>query len=108
MSSGKPYSLTTGLDTFGTGQFNARPSAVSRNTLQGPGYTDLDLRLSRDFFLTKKKDKGMVATVSLDAFNIFNHVNYVAYVGDQGSPFFGQAVSAFPARRVQLTGRFKF
>ena len=108
LSSGKPYTLTTGQDTYATGLFNARPTGVSRNTLQGPGYADLDLRVSRDFFLTRKKEKGMVATISADAFNVFNHVNYVAYVGDQSSPFFGQAVSAFPARRMQLTGRFKF
>jgi len=39
---------------------------------------------------------------------ILNHVNYVAYVGNLQSPFFGQAVSAFPARRLQITTRFKF
>ena len=76
--------------------------------MEGPGYADLDLRVSRDFFLSKKKDKGMVATVSLDAFNVLNNVNYIAYVGDLSSSLFGQAVSSFPARRMQMTGRFKF
>jgi len=108
VASGKPYSLTTGLDAYHTGLFNARPAGVSRNTLEGPTYADLDLRLSRDFFLSKKKEKGNVVTFSLDAFNILNHVNYTAFVGNLSSAFFGQAVAGFPARRLQLTSRFKF
>ena len=108
LTSGRPYSETTGTDVFGTGMLNARPPGVARNTLVGPGYADMDLRVSRDFYLSKKKEKGMMATVALDAFNVFNRVNYTAYVGTITSPFFGQAVSANPARRMQLTVRFKF
>lgn len=109
LASGKPYTLTTGQDTFHTGLANARPAGVPRNTLEGPGYKDVDLRLSRDFYLNREtKDKGKVFTVAFDAFNVFNHLNYTAYVGDLSSPFFGRAVSALPSRRLQLTGRFKF
>ena len=109
LASGKPYSLTTGQDTFHTGLANARPAGVPRNSLQGPGYADVDLRLSRDFYLNREaKDKGKVVTAAFDAFNVFNHLNYAAYVGDLSSPFFGRAVSALPSRRLQLTGRFKF
>jgi hypothetical protein len=108
LASGKPYSETTGADPFNTGLFNERPAGVSRNTLEGPSYADLDLRVSRDFFLSKQGDKGMVATVALDAFNVLNTVNYTSFVGDLSSPLFGQAVSSFPARRMQLTARFKF
>ena len=80
-----------------------------RNTLDGPGYADVDLRCSRDIFLLRTKaDKGPVATVALDAFNLFNRVNYAAYIGNLSSPFFGQAVSSLPARRLQLTVRLKF
>jgi hypothetical protein len=108
-SSGKPYTLTTGLDSFHTGMVNARPAGVARNTLQGPGYADVDLRCSRDFFLVRsKQDKGPVATVALDGFNVFNRVNYTAYIGNLSSPFFRQAVSSLPARRMQLTVRVKF
>lgn len=109
LATGKPYSLTTGTDAFHTGLNNARPAGISRNSLQGPGYADLDLRVARDFYLNhEKKDKGMVATVALDAFNVLNHLNYTAYVGNLSSPFFGTAVSALPSRRLQLTARFKF
>jgi hypothetical protein len=109
VASGKPYSLTTGEDPYHTGLANARPVGVPRNSLEGPGFVDLDLRWSHDFYLNRiKKDKGMVTTVAFDAFNMLNHVNYIAYVGNLSSPFFERAVSAQPTRRLQLTLRFKF
>ncbi len=109
VSSGAPETLTTGQDEFHTGLNNARPEGVGRNTLEGPGYMGLDLRVSRDFFLSKdKKDKGKVLTFALDAFNLPNHVNYDYFVSNISSPFFGHAVSAVAPRRLQLTTRFKF
>jgi Carboxypeptidase regulatory-like domain len=109
LASGKPYSLISGEDTFNTGILNARPAGVSRNSLEGPAYADLDLRLSRDFYLSKaKREKGKVTTLGFEAFNVLNHVNYAYYVGNLQSHFFGQAVSALPTRRLQLTARFKF
>jgi hypothetical protein len=111
LASGKPYSMTTGLDPFNTGLLNARPAGVSRNTLEGPAYADLDLRLSRDFYFSKDRkdtEKGKVTTLGFEAFNVLNHVNYTSYVGNLQSNFFGQAVSALPTRRLQLTARFKF
>lgn len=109
VTSGKPYSLTTGQDPYHTGLANARPPGVPRNSLEGPNFADLDLRCSRDFFWNRsKKEKGLVTTLALDAFNVLNHVNYAAFVGDLSSPFFGHAVSALPTRRIQLTVRFGF
>jgi hypothetical protein len=108
--SGLPYTLTTGLDEFHTGTANARPAGVARNSLQGPGYADLDLRWSRDFSLVKgkKKDEGVKATFAVDAFNVLNRVNYSGYVGNLSSPFFSRAVAAQPPRRLQLSFRVKF
>lgn len=108
VSSGKPYSETTGLDAYGTGLANARPPGVARNSLEGPAYVQLDLRWSKDFFLTHARDKGPVATIGVDAFNVFNHTNDVSFIGTLSSPFFGQAVAAYPPRRMQLSLRFKF
>lgn len=34
--------------------------------------------------------------------NLFNYVNYNAFIGNQLSPFYGQATSAGPARRVEV------
>jgi Carboxypeptidase regulatory-like domain len=109
VASGKPYTMIAGQDPLNTGILNARPAGVSRNGLEGPAYADLDLRLSRDFYFSKsKREKGKVTTLGFEAFNVLNHVNYVSYVGNLQSPFFGQAVSALPTRRLQLTARFKF
>jgi len=109
VASGKPYSMTTGQDPYHTGLSNARPPGIPRNSLEGPGFTGLDLRCSRDFFWNRsKKEKGLVTTLALDAFNVLNHVNYAAFMGDLSSPFFGRAVSALPTRRIQLTVRFGF
>lgn len=108
--SGLPYTLTTGLDAFHTGTANARPAGVPRNSLNGPGYADVDLRWSKDFALTKSKQKegGVKATLAVDAFNVLNQVNYAGFVGNLSSPFFGRAVAAQPARRMQLSFRLKF
>jgi outer membrane receptor protein involved in Fe transport len=108
--SGLPYTLTSGLDDFHTGTANARPAGVPRNSLEGPGYVDLDLRWSRELSLIKgkKKDEGVKGTIAVDAFNVLNKVNYVSYVGNLRSPFFGQAVAAQPPRRLQLSFRLKF
>lgn len=107
--SGQPYNLTTGRDDNHDGFANDRPPGVPRNSLEGPGYADLDVRWSRDFFLVRaKKDKGPTATLGLDAFDVLNHVNYPSFVGDQSSPFFGKPVTALPTRRLQLSFRFRF
>jgi hypothetical protein len=107
--SGMPYTITTGLDNYNDGMANARPPGVPRNSLQGPGYADLDLRWSRDFYLVKaKKEKGPMATFGLDAFDVLNHVNYQNYVGVLTSPFFGRPVAAQPGRRLQVSFRFRF
>jgi hypothetical protein len=107
--SGRPYSMTTGQDTFNSGVANARPLGVPRNSLEGPGYADLDLRWSRDVFFDHiKKAEGPTLTVGLDAFNVLNRVNDTSYVGTLTSPFFGRAVSAQPPRRLQLSIRARF
>jgi hypothetical protein len=107
--SGRPYSLTTGYDDFNTGLANARPAGESRNSLAGPGYADLDLRWSRDvYFSGARKKDGPTATLGVDAFNVLNRVNRSRYIGTLSSPFFGQAISAQAARRIQASLRFKF
>jgi hypothetical protein len=49
-----------------------------------------------------------VATISVNSFNALNHPNDVTYIGVVGSPFFGQAVTAQPPRRMQLSLELKF
>ena len=106
--SGQPYNEITGRDDNHDGLANDRPPGVRRNSLQGPGYANLDVRWSRDFFLGVKKDKGPTVTLGFDAFNALNHVNYVTYVGDLSSPFFGKPIAAVAQRKTQLSLRFRF
>lgn len=109
LNTGRPYSLTTGRDDYNTGYATARPPGVGRNTLEGPGYAEYDLRWFRDFKLAPPRNEvAPTVTVSIDGFNVFNQVNYTSYVGNLSSPFFGRAVSAQPPRRLQFSARFAF
>ncbi|HET6957754.1 MAG TPA: hypothetical protein VFI56_14265, partial [Vicinamibacterales bacterium] len=79
------------------------------NSLDGPGYADVDLRWSHEIPLSTTRGKtGPSAVLGIDAFNVLNHVNYSRYVGTLTSSFFGQAISAQAPRRVQLSVRVKF
>src|SRR5262249_3913930 len=108
LGSGRPYSLITGLDAFNTGTANARPPGVRRNSLEGPGFADLDLRASRELSLPASGGRRHSVTVGVDAFNVLNHVNYSYFVGNLSSPFFGRAVSAQQPRRIQFSLRVKY
>jgi hypothetical protein len=76
--------------------------------MQGKGYTSLDLRLSHDFRLKPKDKKGPTFNASLEGFNVLNRANFNAYGTVLTSPLFGQPVTAYPSRRLQITIRFTF
>lgn len=107
--SGIPFNITTGRDENGDGLALDRPPGFSRNTGAGPGLVVVDLRWYREFRLQPaKKENSPTATLSLDAFNLFNRVNYQNFVGALSSPFFGTAVATQPPRRLQLGFRVQF
>jgi hypothetical protein len=106
--SGKPVNVTTGSDDNHDGIVNDRPQGLTRNTLHGPGLINLDLNLAHDFVLSKARKEARTLTLSLNSFNILNHQNDVTFIGVVTSPFFGQAVSALPPRRMQLNLEYKF
>lgn len=106
-NTGAPYTETTGRDNYNTGYANARPAGVRRNSLQGPGFAELDLRWFHDFAFSKRKEGPHLAT-SLDAFNVTNRVNDSTYIGNLSSLFFGHAISSRPPRRLQVSLRFEF
>jgi hypothetical protein len=108
-NTGKPWTITTGTDAYGTNLFNARPDDVPRNSETGPDYADLDLRWGYDFKLhPREMDKSPTLGLSASAFNVLNHPNgsYVDTV--EGSEDFGDVTSAYPPRRMQLAMRFVF
>ncbi len=106
--SGKPVNITSGADDNNDGIINDRPAGVPRNTMHGPGTVGLDLNLSHDFPLSKKKKEAKVLSLSLNSFNVLNHPNYLTYIGTISSPLFGQPVAAQPPRRMQVDVQFKF
>jgi hypothetical protein len=101
-ASGLPYTHTLGEDIFNSGFNTARPAGESRNTLQGPGYVELDIRWSHDFFLSRKADKGPIATLAVDAFNLPNRVKFSQFIGNEKSPFFGRAVLGTACQKVAI------
>jgi outer membrane receptor protein involved in Fe transport len=120
-NSGHPFNLLAGADINSDGHFtNDRPPGAGRNTGEGPGYTDFDMRLSRAFKLGEKAALNFTA----EGFNLANHTNYSSVnnvVGPGFAPPFtvhGSAelypnqplafTAAFPAREIQLGVRLTF
>jgi len=110
VSSGRPYSLTTGRDDNHDGRGDDRPPGVRRNSLNGPANATLDLRWSKQLSLpfAGTADRRPKLRLAVDAFNALNHVNYTRMVGNLSSPFFGKPVAAAAARRFQLSLRVQF
>src|SRR5262249_44583719 len=52
-NSGRPYSLTTGLDNNGDQSTNDRPDGVKRNSLIGPGSYNVNMSFTKTFNLKK-------------------------------------------------------
>lgn len=108
-NSGKPWSVQTGTDPYGTDLFNARPDGMPRNTENLPSYVDLDLRWGHDFAITPSKDEDAPRLgFSAGAFNILNHPNPAGIDQVDTSSAFGQVTSENPPRRIQLGMRFEF
>jgi len=108
-NTGTPWTAVTGSDAYGDGLFNTRPNGVGRNTETNPSYVDLDLRWGHDFAITRNKDEEAPRLgFSAGGFNILNHPNSSGIDPVVTSSSFGQATSAAPPRRIQLSMRFQF
>ena len=110
-SSGPPFDITTGYDGDDDGVANDRPAGITRNTGQGPGTLQLDVRLGKAFRVPRLANRDRTSRnleFNVDAFNVVNHTNLNNYVGIETSPFFGKANSAVPARTIQLSSRYHF
>ena len=102
---------------------------VSRNSLNGPYYRDVDATVSKGFGIPKVPFFGENARIEIraDAFNVFNLLNFdtasishsisvsqtttvggVATVQQVSNPSFGQAQKALGSRTVDLQARFSF
>lgn len=84
ISAGRPMTLTSpssmSLGSFDTSTPNGSGGEqvlpfLGRNSFQGPGYQDVDMRLQRRFRVGEGKSFSIMA----EAFNLFNHVNYTRF-----------------------------
>jgi hypothetical protein len=114
-NSGRPFDITTGSDDNHDGIVNDRPASVTRNTGDGPGFVQTDLRLTKvfNFYKSGLDEDGDVIRfsrmeLSFDAFNLFNHTNRTDIIGDVSSPRFGLAATALQSRTIQLSIKFGF
>jgi hypothetical protein len=115
---GAPFNITTGFDDNRDTVANDRPSGITRNTGQGPGFAQLDLRLTRRIRGIPSPFKNGHGSgdsggsgdllISADAFNALNRTNFGRIIGEQSSTLFGLANSAFPARTLQLSIKYSF
>ncbi len=112
VESGAPFNITTGFDQNRDGVVRDRPLGVTRNSGQGPGQAQIDLRVTKVLPLRpsagKHPDRHANVQLTLDAFNVFNATNFSDVIGVQTSPLFGQPTKAKPARTIQLSARYRF
>ncbi len=110
ISSGDPYTITTGYDDNGDGVTNDRPAGVLRYSMRGPHQSNVSFNLSKAFSLGKKKANAASPNINLFANmnNAFNRTNLGTPVGILSSPFFGQSISAYSPRQITIGMRFQF
>ncbi|MGH9311604.1 MAG: carboxypeptidase regulatory-like domain-containing protein [Vicinamibacterales bacterium] len=130
VASAPPYNITTGFDDNGDTVLNDRPAGVGRNSARGNTQVDVTARLSWTFgFGQRTQTEGgpqvQIVRAGADlpaggplmgvggnervrfelfaAFqNFLNRTNLVGFSGVMTSPFFGEATSALPGRRIEL------
>ena len=112
---GMAYFATPAYTAYsGTTYGNALPQApgVERNSLNGPGYRDVDLTLSKGFGFPSNKVLGERARLELrlDAYNVFNNLNFnpTSISTNIANSNFGEAQAALAARVVTVGARFSF
>jgi hypothetical protein len=84
----------------GAGRFGT----LGRNTERAEVFYDLTLGLQKEFVVTER----WRAQFRVESFNALNTVNYDTYANNVADPRFGQAITAAPARAVQLMLRLNF
>jgi hypothetical protein len=93
---------------FNTAAFSLPPFGTfgnsGRNTLEGPGYQNVNLALIKRIPFGQRGNLDLRA----EAFNLFDRVNYDLPDAFFGSPTFGRILSAQSPRRVQLGIRAAF
>jgi hypothetical protein len=114
-SGGTAYFATPTYTAYsGTNYGNALPQTpgVQRNSLNLPGYKDVDLTLAKNFGLPNNRVLGENAKLEfrLDAYNVFNNLNLnpLDISNNISNANFGTITGALTGRVVTLGARFNF
>ena len=97
-------SRLTAANTAGVGLTSFPYGTFPRNGLRGPGQTNLDLTISKHFFLTEKINVELRG----DAFNVLNHAEFSNPDTTPGSQTFGQISNTADPRILQLALHLQF
>jgi hypothetical protein len=117
---GQPWTQRYGYDYNGDGKNSDRPLGVGRNSMDGPEFRQVNLRITKAFAIA-----GSKLEIIAEAFNLFNAINYdvssidgalylsgptlvsptAAYVKN---PNYGKYSSTFTPREIQLGLRYSF
>jgi len=111
VASGIPFNITTGADDNHDSVANDRPPGVTRNSGEGPGLLQLDLRVTKLFPVWRPLNRDRNSRnleLRIDAFNAVNHPNYPSFVGVLTSPLFGRPNIGLPARTLQTSLGYRF
>jgi hypothetical protein len=81
-----------------------RIGSLGRNVISGPGINLTSLSLSKRVRIRDLHE----AELRADILNIFNHTNFSASTQFLDNDSFGQASNTLPARRIQLSLRYRF
>lgn len=102
---------TNGLQFFDQASFNDNVvqgyGTAPRNDIRGPGRTNLDLSLAK---VTPLYHERVTLELRVDAFNLFNHTEFQNIDNNaQDIGFtFGQVVSAYDPRILQIAAHLRF
>jgi len=119
--SGQPWTERLGYDFNGDGFNSDRPTGVGRNTMNGPPFRQLSLRLTKGVPVSGFGSLEVIA----EAFNLTNITNYDVNSIQSGqflsgptlanpkaaavpNPRFGQFTAPFPGREIQLGLRWVY
>jgi carboxypeptidase family protein/TonB-dependent receptor-like protein len=106
------YTAYNGTTTPAYGSALPQPPGVERNSLNGPGYKDVDLTLIKGFGFPNNRALGENARIELrlDVYNVFNNLNFNPNTisNNIGSSNFGTAGAALSGRVVTIGARFSF
>ena len=94
LPSGNCAMLNPSMRTYGGG----------RNIFYGPGRTNLDMALAKSMAFTER----FSAELRLEGFNVFNNAQWKGVSTNIYSSLFGQVISTYDPRIVQIALRLKF